>query len=240
MLVNSLIIHGSSSRLGRIPHQLVMTALTDAISTLSLRETDLAQQPPIVLLDGQVPNSTNSTHLSKNQLSSSSGNLSWLDDSLDIAPSQIWTKHPFKHQHTITEYFFGTVFTRSMRTLMIPSDKHKGFDDQNSNCESRTILIFRPSSWLKQIGLKYGFNVGLFSSPISGWKHSLRTFTLVPDNSPIFELSAAGNISAVKSLLASGGASARDTDSYGRTALHVRRSSKPLFSFLLELPTAVF
>lgn len=226
-----------------------MTAITDAISALSIqRDTDFAQQTPIIFSDFQAqanhltsftrriqaPSSMNSTNFSKSKLSSFYSSQPWLDDPLNIAPSKIWTKQPFEYCHSTIEYFFGTVYTRSIQTLMDPSDEHEEFDDQSSHCESRTMLILRPSKWLMRIGLKYGLNVGLSNSSISGWKHTLRTFTLVPDNSPIFELSAAGNILAVKSLLASGNASARDTDSYGRTALHVRHNLEPLFSFLLK------
>ena len=51
----------------------------------------------------------------------------------------------------------------------------------------------------------------------------LDTFRPVPDDAPIFKFCTEGLLSAVRRLLIEGQASVRDTDSRGRTALHVSR-----------------
>lgn len=53
---------------------------------------------------------------------------------------------------------------------------------------------------------------------------NLRTYNVVPTNSPLFNACIYGDLEHVKNLLASGKASPFDVDDLGWTALHVRTS----------------
>jgi hypothetical protein len=68
--------------------------------------------------------------------------------------------------------------------------------------------------------IKYGLRVAIFQSP-GNWKHILNNFWPVSDNAMIFDLCRIGNINGVQLLLNKGEASIWDTNSKGRTPLHV-------------------
>ena len=89
--------------------------------------------------------------------------------------------------------------------------------------EYRTSLSVSPATWLASLGIKYGFRIDLLKSATRGWQSNLKIFCRVPDDAPIFEFCRKGNLPAVRTLLSKGHASVRDTDSSGRTPLHVSK-----------------
>lgn len=70
---------------------------------------------------------------------------------------------------------------------------------------------------------------------VNGWTFNFRIWNYVPDHSPIFECSRAGNIDALRSLLMTKQGFVTDIDSDGLTALHVSRT---LSSFAMLTETA--
>lgn len=55
-----------------------------------------------------------------------------------------------------------------------------------------------------------------------GWDFGLRSFTIIPESSPIFRACERGDLAAVRGLLNEGEASVHDQDKFGWTPLHVR------------------
>ena len=137
-----------------------------------------------------------------------------------IANPIMWTKRSLGH--ISQSYVFGSLeikswlhFLQSDSTGRPPSDYFK------ARCEYQTSITFRPAEWLVKLGAKYGFHACIVKDFTHGWQHKLETFCPVPDDSPIFHLCSTGNLAPVRDLLSTGRASVRDTDSLGRTPLHV-------------------
>ena len=163
-------------------------------------------------------------------------------ETLRVPKKQAHTRQTLRQYKSVMEHLFGTVYTRS-KTSLLQSSERGGLTDlsQLDHCEHENSLEIRPAGWLVNLGVKYGLRLDLLRSPIRGWEQKLKPFYLVPDNALIFEFCTQGNIPAVRTLLAKGDASVRDTDSKGRTALHV--SLKPqrfclIVGFLSVMPNA--
>jgi hypothetical protein len=123
---------------------------------------------------------------------------------------------------SITPSLFGTIYLSTNKFYVYDSTIFEGAD-YNSNTaasEIETQFTFYPASWLAWWGLNFGVHVVLHREG-TAWKNSLQTFQAVPDDSLIFEFCEQGNVMAVNSLLVSGRASPRDTNSKGWTPLHV-------------------
>ena len=124
--------------------------------------------------------------------------------------------------HFAQNYFFGTLEIKSYLHL-----QQSDFNDRQSTgyskapFEDETSITFRPAEWLVKLGAKYGIHACMIRYSTQGWQHKLKMFCPVPDNSPIFQMCSIGNLTAVRDLLCGGHASVRDTDSLGRTPLHV-------------------
>lgn len=121
--------------------------------------------------------------------------------------------------HSITRYVFGTLYTRSAEISLL--SKVSDDEARAGLYEYKRSYIVHPATWLVNFGFTYGLRVELAQSSILGWKGNLNTFRPVPDDALIFEFCVAGNSLAVRNLLSKGQASDRDTDSFGRNALHV-------------------
>lgn len=119
--------------------------------------------------------------------------------------------------------FFGDFLLRSETFLGQSSTYPRG--DQNEKQTSQIRLVIRPALWLARFGIKYGFQATIYQSP-GHWKHNLNTFRAVSDDSLIFDYCKRGNIESVRHLLSKGEASTWDTNSKGRTPLHVSQTAK--------------
>ncbi|KAL8859743.1 MAG: hypothetical protein Q9178_003858 [Gyalolechia marmorata] len=132
------------------------------------------------------------------------------------------SKRILTEEESTTHFMFGTVRIQSKTKLQISSDEDDltrcGGPDQ---CERESTYTIYPSAWLVWLGIRCGLRLGFQSSPIQGWKNTLNTFRPVPDDALIFKFCKDGNLPAVRTLLLGGQASARDTDSWGFTPLHV-------------------
>ncbi|PMD42284.1 ankyrin [Hyaloscypha variabilis F] len=113
---------------------------------------------------------------------------------------------------------FGNLTLRS-QTFSAQSNMYPG-EEEDEHQTGESYLTIRPALWLARFGLKYGIRVAISQSP-GNWKHVLNTFRPVSDNSLIFEFCKLGNIDGVRLLLDKGEASTWDTNSKGRTPLHV-------------------
>lgn len=144
---------------------------------------------------------------------SDKGKSSFIDQTL--------TKQTWRKKDTIS-YLFGTIHTYSTtKQLQLNILDKEESDDAEYLYEHESSFMIRPATWLVKLGLNYGLRVGLFNSSVQGWKSSLHTFCVVPNDSLIFDLSRDGNVAAVKDLFLRGLASVRDTNSMGETPLHV-------------------
>ena len=150
----------------------------------------------------------------------------------------LWTKRSLGHFPQ--EWFFGSLEIKSWLHLQ-QTDSTGGppTDYSKAPFEYQTWITFRPANWLVKLGAKHGFHAYLAESSTQGWQHHLKTFCPVPNDAPIFQLCSTGNLAAVRDMLSGGHASVRDTDSLGRTPLHVSglglfipKSSSRLWSFL--------
>lgn len=119
--------------------------------------------------------------------------------------------------------FLGDFLLRSETFLEQSSTYPKG--DENEKQTSQIRLVIRPALWLERFGIKYGLQATVYQSP-GHWKHNLNTFRAVPDDSLIFDYCKIGNIESVRQLLSKGEASTWDTNSKGRTPLHVSQMTR--------------
>lgn len=85
--------------------------------------------------------------------------------------------------------------------------------------QESAVYFFYPPRLLNKFGVSYGMQITARST--AGWQYSLSIFRAVPENAPIFEFCRDGNLSAVRTLLATGNASPWDRDPTGRTPLWV-------------------
>jgi len=136
--------------------------------------------------------------------------------------SQARVKRTIRGERLVMKYFLGTIRAES-HTVLQTSEETDGTapcceENQHEHATSYTIY---PAAWLIRLGFHYGLRLGFLSSSIQGLKNTMKTFYPVPDDALIFEFSQEGNLPAVRSLLSRGHASVRDTDSEGRTPLHV-------------------
>ena len=125
--------------------------------------------------------------------------------------------------YSVMDLFLGTMYTEFEGRISKPNKSHdqntEGYDESKNSC------IIHPANWLLNFGLACGIRIDLTQSSSRGWKCNLQIFRAVPDDSPIFEYCTQGDIIALRTLLSNGSASIRDTDSAGRTAIHVSHRS---------------
>lgn len=115
------------------------------------------------------------------------------------------------------------IYSRHNRLHLASPDETTAWIEKETHSETRTSVIIRPAKWLSMLGIEAGLMLDLTSSSISirGWKHTLSSFRVVPDDALIFDLCRQGNLGAVQLLLSRGEASVKDTNSDGRQPLHV-------------------
>ena len=149
--------------------------------------------------------------------------LTTLDETGRVSQEHARIRPISRRYHSATEYMFGTVHTRSSESLF----QSRVLEDQTEKdqYEYESSYIIHPARWLINLGFTYGFRIELGQSSVRGWKSNLSTFRPVPDDALIFEFCKKGNLPAVRSLLSKGYASVTDSDTMGRTALHVSRTS---------------
>lgn len=121
------------------------------------------------------------------------------------------------HRTSATGTLFGTIW---LRKTCVQVNSHTG-----KNVDVVSSFTFFPSWWLNRVGMKYGMEANLSSTP-TGWQFNFNPIRVVPDDSPIFNACRKGSISTVQFLLAEGEASVRDTNSKGWTPLHVSSSTQ--------------
>jgi hypothetical protein len=134
----------------------------------------------------------------------------------------VGSKYFYGSYASITSSLFGTIYLITNRfyvyDLIISQDG--GHSTTNTASEKETQFTFYPARWLMWWGLGYAVHVVHYREGPS-WKNSLQTFYAVPDNFFIFEICEQRNSMVVNSLLNSVRASPWDTNSKGRTPLHV-------------------
>ena len=141
----------------------------------------------------------------------------------DSAPKpQARTRHIIEGNEAFMDHFFGSIYIKSKTRRLRPKvTDSETLLSQNDQYEHESSFSVCPAPWLVSLGFKYGLHLRLLKSSIQGWQQALKPFCPVRNDSLIFEFCAQGNIDGVRSLLSRGDASVRDTDSNGRTALHV-------------------
>jgi len=135
--------------------------------------------------------------------------------------------------YTSISSIFGNFILKS-RKFSAPS-KVYSIEEEDEQQARESYITIRPALWLARFGLKYGIQVAI-SQSLGNWKHALNTFRPVPDDSLIFDFCKLGNIDGVRLLLDKGDASTWDTNSQGRTPLHVsscHHKSFPLSNLLV-------
>lgn len=133
--------------------------------------------------------------------------------------SRDWIHRITEEQH-VMENSFGTIYVSSRISKL-----ESRYFENRYQYEHETSFTVCPAWWLFKAGFTYVPRFSLFSSSIQGWKYTLNSFRLVPDDALIFEFCKRGNLDGIQSLLARGQASVKDIDSQGYTALHVTYSS---------------
>lgn len=134
---------------------------------------------------------------------------------------QTWVKRTLREGESVMEYFLGTIRAES-NTKLRTARETDGLtpDCEQDQYEHETSYTIYPATWLIRLGIRRGLRLRYFSSPTQGWKSTLESVCLVPDDALIFEFCKEGNVPAVRRLLAGGHASVRDTGSRGYTPLH--------------------
>ena len=157
-----------------------------------------------------------------NKVTSSPSGIIKPEEAKNFPDAKLQTKWIWSEWNT-TNFLFGTIHTSSTtRQLQSSVFDDQQSEDEEHQYEHQSSFTIRPAAWLVNLGFNSGLRVGLFNSSVRGWRSSLDAFCAVPDDSPIFELSRDGNLSAVRALFSRGLASVRDTNSFGETPLHVR------------------
>ncbi|KAF8860188.1 hypothetical protein BDZ45DRAFT_323096 [Acephala macrosclerotiorum] len=118
---------------------------------------------------------------------------------------------------------FGKI-SFSSQTFQMLSNEGEPTPDGDLQEETEIAFRFHPASWIVNLGFLYGLSAHAIQSG-QNWKHVMKTFRPVPDNSQIFEFCKLGDINGVKSLLSQRRASPWDTNSTGWTPLHVAAQS---------------
>ena len=136
--------------------------------------------------------------------------------------THVWTKEALRSHTSLWGFPFVNINVKST-TKRLRLDKTDEWTNKygQERSEHKTSVTIRPAAWLIQLGIKYGLHVQLLNSSLQGWKSRLDSIHLVPDNAAIFEFCSMGNEESVRTLLQSGHASIRDSDSKGWTPLHV-------------------
>ena len=135
----------------------------------------------------------------------------------------LWNKRPVTRYESIINMIFGTIQVNSTQVSLqwaAAAEEQEIMGDEPS--EHCSFITLRPAAWIAFLRIRIGLHLSIARSSIQGWNWSLRDFRLVPDDAPIFCFCKEGNLSAVRYLMARGETSARDTDFYGMTPLHVR------------------
>ena len=179
----------------------------------SYRETILGEMPPNCRLVNQPdfnPPQTTTTTVPSQTMSAGSSRKVF-----------VYRPNRKKYQISSVYCFFGAIHIDSWTdipwsTSNDPVDIYK--TDQRL---SRALVYISPSKWLANLGIRSAFHLDISNHYGRGWQVSLQSSYLVPDNSLIFKLCLMGDLDGVRSLFMRGQASVRDTDSMGRTPLHV-------------------
>ncbi|OBR03407.1 hypothetical protein CH63R_12534 [Colletotrichum higginsianum IMI 349063] len=114
-------------------------------------------------------------------------------------------------RHHCRKTVFGTFNIRLRMSAM--------YQSANPQADRTSYTIsFHPAHWLIWCGVRYGIELSLLQS-MSGWTRRLEPLRMVSRDAVVFELCRDGNIGAVRTLIAKGEASARDTAPHGFTPL---------------------
>ena len=154
---------------------------------------------------------------------------------------------PFRHSkrrellssyQTIHENPFGKVVFWSTTFLKRANDDAaEAIWADEQLYEHNVTFRIEPSWWLLKMGFNHGLRVAVSQATNWSLNITLNPFRLVPDDALIFDLCDTGDIDGVRRLLIQGEASARDTDSFGRTPLFVsiRRLEKTSAHIYLQI-----
>jgi hypothetical protein len=93
--------------------------------------------------------------------------------------------------------------------------------DEEDRYQRTTSFMLFPVWWLARLGASEGMHIVLSNSSTRGWKFNKTSLRPVPDDSPIFELCAKGDVGDVTALFQRGEATIWDSDSKGLTPLMV-------------------
>lgn len=124
-------------------------------------------------------------------------------------------RYRVRHKASSFQTAFGCVWVRST-IIYQPGDTQR-------RSQSVTLLVFYPTRWIQQLGVRNGFEA-IVASANRSWLFNCRlTVTrAVPEDSLIFELCRTGQTQAVRILLSRGLGSVVDTSPKGWKPLHVR------------------
>ncbi|KAF4631032.1 hypothetical protein G7Y89_g7100 [Cudoniella acicularis] len=117
----------------------------------------------------------------------------------------------------------GTIHFSS-QTFQILSEEEETYPDSDIRQETEIAFRFHPAPWIVTLGFVYGLSSYAFRSDQT-WKHVVKTFRPVTDDSLIFGFCKAENIDGVKHLLSERIATPWDTNSTGWTPLHIAAQS---------------
>jgi hypothetical protein len=156
--------------------------------------------------------------------SSASTRRKSLDNSYKLPRNEIEKMVTYSRQ---LSFLFG-----SIRISRSTQRRINGWAQDSQTLSSDTILVFYPSQWLLKLGFQLGLGLVLARAK-QGWKVLLEPPRVVPENAEIFKLSKTGNVQAVETLIRQGKASIWDTDSLGRTPLHVSSQENYLLPYII-------
>ena len=212
------------SRLSRIRQSSLesgLATITSSISRLSIdHDLDIARSHSFVASEALHAGQHSTKYFVGNEYIGSRGYLISGQD-WSVPQKEAMVTRTLGVTKSVLKGFLGTIRARSTTTLQCSkqtADTTPNLDQDH--LEYETSYIISPASWLVRLGFQYGLHLSLHSST-RGWKNTLKSFCLVPDDALIFEFCKQGNIPAVRSLLSRGHASVKDTNSKGYTPLHV-------------------
>lgn len=141
-----------------------------------------------------------------------------------LSETILWTKRVCFDHTSILSSTLGSLRIRSQKISwqLVAPDSEAVFPEQNES-EDRVSCIFMPAPWLQTLGLKRALHMSVDQPSAGPWKPTMTIYNTVPENAPIFDLCARGDVDGVRDLLLGGSASIHDMDPDGFTPIHVRQ-----------------
>jgi hypothetical protein len=198
----------------------ILTGLSQLRSNSSTIQVEIAQNNPDSGRSRQVMQIYESDVLTPTDLTPSS-EIKDLHPSNEVSsqpPNRLLLRHGQLYISS-RNWNFNTPFWSLRQRALVKRVTNRYASPCEALVEEDVSYVISPSALLRWIGISRG--VSIYTKPTDGWQFTLQPFTVIPEESLIFEFCREGNLAGVQTLFKLGQASVRDRDRSGQTPLHV-------------------